>query len=158
MTRASVKGYGPGCPSCGAIRSTCLENGWSEPNDNYLRRKRCNECDETFITAEVVVPSERTTFYRLDYRGRHYRRQRYREIYAKTTRQLPQNTRASDQLHVSIRVTTQGSGITTCMRGHPWTRDNTYVNPSSGYKQCRICRKATQNAYYHRRRAEERAA
>ena len=148
------KGYGPGCPSCGSIRSVCLENGWSEPDDNYLRRKRCSACDESFVTAEVVIPQGRSSFYRLDYRGRHNRRRYYRERKSKTKRQLPQLTKPSDQLHISVKVTTKGSQVTTCMRGHPWSAENTYVNPGTQHRACRECRKLTQQAYYLERKRE----
>lgn len=154
----AVKGYGPGCPSCGSIRSACQENGWSEPDDHYLRRKKCSECGEGFVTAEVVVPPGRTTFYRLDYRGRHNRRRYYRERKSRTKRQLPQLTKPSDQLHVSIRVTTQGVDDHHCMRGHPWVTENIYVNPASGQRACRECRRITQREYYRARRLERVAA
>lgn len=152
MTIAWSKGYGPGCPACGSTRSRCMDNGWSEPDDYYLRRKRCNECDETFVTAEVVVPPGQSTFYRLDYRGRHNRRTYYRQRKSKTKRQLPSLTRASDQLHVSIRVSA-AHRIDACMRGHRFTPENTYVYPESGYRQCRICRRSTQRAWLRERTA-----
>lgn len=158
MPLEAKKGYGPGCPSCGSIRSVCLENGWSEPDDNYLRRKRCSECDESFVTAEVVVPASRTSFYRLDYRGRHNRRRYYRERLSKTKRQLPQLTVPSDQLHISVKVTTKNSEIRTCSRGHPWNPQDTYINPASGHRACRLCRQIRQREYYQERRAERAAA
>ena len=154
----ALKGYGPGCPGCGSIRSVALENGWSEPDDYYLRRKRCSNCAETFVTAEVVIPQERTTFYRLDYRGRHNRRRYYRERKSRTKRQLPQLTKPSDQLHISVKVTTQGSTATECQRGHPWTPDNTYVYPGTGHRSCKTCRRETQRLYYEERKAERAAA
>lgn len=154
----AIKGYGPGCPFCGSIRSTCLENGWSEPDDNYLRHKRCNECDEKFVTAEVVIPPGRSTFYRMDYRGRHNRRRYYRERKSKTKKQLPNRTQPSDQVHVSVRVTTQGSrALSRCQRGHPWKPENTYINPASGYRQCTECRRMVQREYYQARKAERAA-
>jgi hypothetical protein len=154
MTLPAVKGYGPACIHCGSIRSTCLENGWSEPDDDYLRRKRCNQCGETFVTVETAIPVGRSTFYRLDYRGRHNRREHYRTRLSKTKRRLPNLTKASDQLHVSIRITTTPSRATTCMRGHPWTAENTYVNPGTGHRGCRVCRTLTSRLYYAERRRE----
>ena len=154
MSLPATKGYGPGCPSCGSIRSVCQENGWSEPDDHYLRRKRCSACNEVFVTAEVVIPPGRTTFYRLDYRGRHNRRRYYRERKSKTKRQLPQLTKASDKLIIDVRVYPAEAGQSTCSRGHPWTTKNTYVNPSSGHRACRLCRRMTQQAYYLERKRE----
>jgi hypothetical protein len=151
----AIKGYGPACPHCGSIRSHCMENGWSEPDDDYLRRKRCNQCGETFVTVEKAIPVGRSSFYRLDYRGRHNRREHYRTRLSKTKRRLPNLTKASDQLHVSIRVTTTPSRVTTCMRGHPWKPETTYVYPETGFRQCKICRKQTQHDYYIRRKAEQ---
>ena len=29
-----------------------------------------------------------------------------------------------------------------CKKGHPRTEENTYINPSSGYRSCRVCEKA----------------
>lgn len=154
MALVAIKGYGPACPFCGSIRSTCKENGWSEPDDNYLRRKRCNGCGETFTTAEVVVPPGRSTFYRLDYRGRHSRRRYYRERKSITKRQLPNRTQPSDQLHISVRVTTQGASPAHCQRGHRWSPENTYVNPGTNHRACRECRRITQRQYYLDRKKE----
>lgn len=32
-------------------------------------------------------------------------------------------------------------GLEACANGHPWTPENTYTNPSSGYRVCRECRR-----------------
>lgn len=148
----AVKGYGPACPACGSIRSRSMENGWSDPDDYYLRRKTCTECDEQFVTAEVVIPPGQTTFYRLDYRGRHNRRRYYRERKSRTKRQLPQLLQRSDLLKVDIKVIPQGKLVTACHRGHPWVPSNTYVNPGSGHRACKACRRDTQRAYYQERK------
>lgn len=153
-----AKGYGPGCPFCGSIRSTSMENGWSEPDDYYLRRKRCNECQGGFVTFEAIVPVGETTFYRLDYRGRHNRRAYYRTRRSRTKRTLPSLTKASDQLLVSVHVKERGKSPDICFRGHPFSKENTYVYPDSGYRQCRICRKNRQRQYWAERKVERDVA
>jgi hypothetical protein len=37
----------------------------------------------------------------------------------------------------------------TCRKGHPWTPENTYVDPR-GRRNCRRCRNAKQQARYDR--------
>jgi len=37
-----------------------------------------------------------------------------------------------------------GEAITECLRGHPYTEENTYVAPGSGRRSCRTCRKEAQ--------------
>jgi hypothetical protein len=38
-----------------------------------------------------------------------------------------------------------------CDNGHPYTPENTYIHPASGWRQCRECRKA-----YDRKRSRQR--
>jgi hypothetical protein len=44
------------------------------------------------------------------------------------------------------------SNITHCPRGHEYTEDNTYINPTTGHRLCRACIKARNkgNANYDR--------
>ena len=156
MTRPWVKGYGPPCPFCGDTKSSRIHNGWSEPDDHYLRYKRCNECGEKFTTVEAVVPPERTTFFRLDYHGRELRRERWRRRYAKTDqRQRPQK---SDKLHVTVKIyPSRDFDGTHCFRGHEFTPENTLVN-GNGHRRCLTCRTMNNRAYYARTRAERKAA
>lgn len=153
MPREFIKGYGPPCPFCGHIRSTRITNGWSEPHDNYLRYKRCDGCAERFATIEVVIPPNRTSFFRLDYHGRELRRERWRRKYAKTIqRQVPQK---SDQVFVSVRVVpSRDFDETRCFRGHELTPENTYINPSSKYRRCKLCRDIANRSYYIKHRDE----
>lgn len=146
------KAVGPPCPECGDTESRSIQRGWSEPDDNFLRRRACKNCGVRFVTAEVVVPTEDTTFYRLDYRGREWRRENYRAKYSKTKRRLP--VQRSDQLHIKVRVVPNPElERSICLRGHPFTPENTYVYPSTGRRSCRICRQGRQRRYYREGRA-----
>lgn len=35
-----------------------------------------------------------------------------------------------------------------CKRGHPWNKKNTYINPSTGGRTCRACRREAERAAY----------
>lgn len=149
-----TKAVGPPCPECGDTNSRSLQRGWSEPDDNFIRRRACQQCGVRFVTAEVVVPTEETTFYRLDYRGREWRRENYRAKYSKTNQRLP--IQHSDQLIIKVRVVPNPAlERNICIRGHAFTPENTYRYPN-GTRQCRICRKDRQRFYYQR--AKEEAA
>jgi hypothetical protein len=39
-----------------------------------------------------------------------------------------------------------------CQRGHPMTRDNVYVNPNSGRRNCRVCRRQVRRETYAKRK------
>ena len=151
MSREFIKGYGPACPFCGHVKSRRVANGWSEPDDHYLRYKKCEGCQEQFVTVEVLVPPGQTTFYRLDYHGRELRRERWRRKYAKTLqRQLPQK---SDQLAVTVKVKpSRDFDRTHCFRGHEFTPENTYAYPGSKHRRCRLCRDIAARSYYIRTR------
>lgn len=45
---------------------------------------------------------------------------------------------------------------TGCLRGHPYTEENTYLNPH-GWRECRICRKANKQIFLARRAAKDGA-
>lgn len=145
-----IKGIGPACPECGCVKSRRIGNGWSDPDDHYLRYKRCEECGAKFVTVEALVPLAQTTFYRLDHAGRTWRREYYRRRYAKTTKRNAQNMRDGDELSVTVRVHARPK--LTCGRGHPCTPENTLVTG-----RCRLCRKAQDHDYYVRRRREAAA-
>ena len=147
-----TKAHGPSCPECGSTRSRSMNRGWSEPDDNFLRHRYCEECDCRFVTVEVVVPTEDTTFYRLDYRGREWRRENYRAKYSKTKHRLP--IQHSDLLTVKIKVTPNPAlERNICKRGHPFTPENTYVYPNTGQRSCKLCRQVRQRNYYLREKA-----
>lgn len=154
MTRKFVKGWGPSCPHCGHIKSSRMGNGWSEPNDDYLRYKKCDGCGEKFVTVEVIIPPDSTTFYRLDHHGRRMRRERWRRRFSKTGRHIKSHEERSDQLFIRVRVKSSADfdPATECWRGHKWTPENTYVTPSSKYRRCRLCRDISAHAYYLTRR------
>ena len=153
MSREFIKGYGPPCPYCGDIRSSRLTNGWSEPDDHYLRYKRCDGCAERFATVEVVVPPDRTSFFRLDYHGRELRRERWRRKYAKTLQR--QKVQKSDQLQVFVKVyPSKDFDRTKCFRGHEFTPENTYINPTSEHRRCKTCRDLQARSYYIKHRDE----
>lgn len=40
-----------------------------------------------------------------------------------------------------------------CLKGHPLTGENVYVNPASGSRTCKTCKRAYQRARYHNRKA-----
>jgi hypothetical protein len=40
---------------------------------------------------------------------------------------------------------------TTCVNGHEWTEENTWVNPKNGWRYCRTCRRERSLEYYYRR-------
>jgi hypothetical protein len=146
-----TKSVGPQCPECGDTASRSLQRGWSEPNDNFLRRRECKNCGVRFVTAEVVVPTDETTFYRLDYRGREWRRENWRSKYAKSGRRLP--VQRSDQLQITVKVKPNPElERNICLRGHAFTPENTYVYPN-GNRTCIKCRVARQRRYYAERRA-----
>jgi hypothetical protein len=147
-----IKGYGPSCPECGCIRSKRIANGWSDPDDHYLRYKRCDECAAKFVTVEVIVPTDETTFYRLDHVGRTWRREHYRRRYAKTTERNPGNMRDGDELRVKVRV--KPAIRNTCGRGHLLTAANTLSRDSG--RRCRQCRADQDRIYYLRRQARKR--
>lgn len=81
-----------------------MHNGWSTPHDYYLRGKRCGNCEATFVTAEVVVDG--STLWRLDDRGRQYRREYYRRTKGKSKGAIrqPGKYRGSDELFVTTKV------------------------------------------------------
>lgn len=154
MTREFIKGSGPACPHCGNIMSKRMNNGWSEPEDYYLRYKQCLNCNEKFTTAEVVIPPDKTTFYRLDGEGRRYRREYWRTHYAKVGNRLRGKQRKSDELHITVRVVPFVKGPSTeCMRGHPFTPENTYQK-KNGWRGCRTCRQVGMHSYYLGRKTE----
>lgn len=147
-----IKAIGPPCPECGDTESRSQQRGWSEPDDHFLRYRKCGNCDTKFVTAEVVVPLENTTFYRLDYRGREWRREHYRAKYARTNLRLP--VAGTDQLHITVDVVPHKRRADTCVRGHEFTPENTYVNPSTGSRSCRLCRSNQQKRYAIERRSK----
>jgi hypothetical protein len=149
MTLPFIKGYGPPCPYCGHIKSARIHNGWSEPDDHYLRYKKCDGCKAHFATVEVIVPPDQTTFYRLDYHGRELRRERWRRRYAKTNIRRP--SMKMDQLTVKVSVNGAGD-MTHCFRGHEFTPENTYHNPRDKWRRCRLCRNIAQRSYYLKQR------
>lgn len=139
-----TKNVGPPCPECGDTSSRSRNRGWSEPDDNFLRHRSCDNCGIRFVTAEVVVPTEETTFYRLDYRGREWRRENWRAKHSKTSRRLP--IQHSDQLFIKVRVQPNPAlERNICLRGHAFTPENTYTYPN-GNRACRICRRAAKRA------------
>lgn len=97
------KGYSPQCPECGNTRSLTLACGWSEPDDDFLRYRACENCGERFATVEVVIPT--SSFYRLDYRGRIYRRLYWRRRLGKGITTIPAKYHESDLLKVIVSVT-----------------------------------------------------
>lgn len=139
---AATKTVGPQCPECGSTSSRSVERGWSEPDDHFLRKRKCLGCAMVFATAEVVIPPTLSTFHRLDYRGREWRRTHYRRRYAKTDIRLP--VRHSDYLKVNVRVipNPELTQRRYCLRGHEFTPENTYTYPKSGYRSCMTCRRA----------------
>lgn len=42
---------------------------------------------------------------------------------------------------------------THCKRGHPLAGDNLYINPASGYRQCRTCHRNRERLKYQQRKA-----
>lgn len=149
-----TKGLGPACPHCGSIRTRRISNGWSEPDDHYLRYKVCTSCRKRFVTVEAVVPPDKTTFYRLDYIGRQWRREHWRRMYGKTGRWLG-GRRRSDELKVKVTVKPSGDfDRTYCMRGHKLDASNTYVTPSTGARRCRLCRDIASHSYYIKHREQ----
>lgn len=145
-----MKGAGPSCPHCGNTKAHRMENGWSEPEEHYLRYKKCDNCGEKFTTAEVVVPPDQTTFYRLDGEGRRYRREYWRKHYSKVGNRLRGKEKASDLLFIKVRVQPSVKvPQTECMRGHPFTPENTYTK-GNGWRGCKTCRQITSHSYYLR--------
>ncbi|MEC4763792.1 NUMOD4 domain-containing protein [Mycobacterium sherrisii] len=57
-----------------------------------------------------------------------------------------------DQLITGVH--SGGATLTHCARGHEYTPDNTYINPTSGHRQCQECRRAS----HRQRRAAKRKA
>ena len=145
------KGIGPSCPDCGHTESATITRGWSTPDDLPLRHRKCVGCDLSFVTVETIVPTEHTSFYRLDYRGRMYRREYYRKNKAKTNVRFA--GQPSDELTVSVRVTpkVQRKG-NECIRGHELTPENTYQWPNGGQKTCKLCRELRNRSYYLKNR------
>lgn len=37
-------------------------------------------------------------------------------------------------------ISRAGAAITHCSHGHEYTKENTYINPTNGYRQCRSCK------------------
>lgn len=148
----SVKGYGPPCPHCGDIKSTRIKNGWSEPHDNYLRYKSCANCGEKFTTVEVTVPPDDTTFYRLDYVNRAYRREMWRRIHGKTGK-WQAIYRKPDQLFVTLKVQASHRVNTECINGHPYTPENTKYSASDGFRRCQTCRRLNNHSNYLKRKS-----
>ena len=147
------KGNGPACPECGSVLSTRIANGWSEPDDHYLRYKRCAHCETKYCTVEVTLDPSLSSFYRLDYYGRELRRERWRRDHAKT--EIRQPTRRSDLLRVTMLVTPR-DGLT-CQRGHRIEGDNLYER-QDGTRQCRTCRLEVMRAYHRTRMRASRSA
>jgi hypothetical protein len=52
----------------------------------------------------------------------------------------------SDAHKAALRVPHPTAVRTQCRQGHPYDEANTYVVPSTGVRQCRICRQALQDA------------
>ena len=144
------KGIGPSCPDCGHTESSTITRGWSTPDDLPLRHRKCVGCELSFVTVETIVPLDETSFYRLDYRGRIYRREYYRRHKAKSNVRFA--GQPSDELTVTVKVkpTRQIKG-SECIRGHELTKDNIYIWPN-GNKTCRLCRSIRNHDYYLRRR------
>lgn len=44
----------------------------------------------------------------------------------------------------------EAAGRDTCVRGHAWTPENTYVRKDRGTRECRACKREDQKARYHR--------
>jgi len=45
-----------------------------------------------------------------------------------------------------------------CLRGHPFTDENTYINPSNSERVCVTCRRDYQREYQRRLRADRRSS
>lgn len=52
------------------------------------------------------------------------------------------------------RTNNQYREATHCKRGHEFNNQNTYISPSNGQRQCRICRRNVRRAWRHRLRKE----
>ena len=83
------------------------------------------------------------------------------------------DTHRNNLRDASKRKRLNGQWKTHCKRGHPLSGDNLYIDPSSGFRQCKACcrerqrreyhnplknRRAAQQAYRQRKRAERQGA
>jgi len=50
-------------------------------------------------------------------------------------------TRKENSMRSPIMGNPQRKNMTHCERGHKFTKENTYINPTHGKRGCRICRK-----------------
>lgn len=46
---------------------------------------------------------------------------------------------------------------THCPAGHPYDEENTFLNPTTGSRQCRTCTRAQKRAYKERQKAKDQA-
>jgi hypothetical protein len=118
---------------CEAVQSNLDAEG------HRIRNRRCEDCEHIFSTVEVIVP------------GLAYHKTRPSKIGSRPKR-IPQTvkiTHGSDWTRVQVVDT---KPLELCRRGHPFTPENTYVQPSKGSRSCRICRNAGALARYHNAR------
>ena len=96
------------CPHCGSVRSRVKAIGYSDEPESYrIRYRRCIDCDETYTTAEVVVPG--TTFYRLEPHHREKRRLAERDRYGYIG-EHPKKRVESDRVQITVKVKRWANG------------------------------------------------
>ncbi|PCK27861.1 hypothetical protein CHR55_10280 [Rhodococcus qingshengii] len=66
-------------------------------------------------------------------------------------------TQQENVLRSEIDLAAINARKTECLRGHPFDSANTYINPSTGARNCRACRRV-RIAAHNRRRAERLAS
>jgi hypothetical protein len=145
---------GPECLSCGGIRSEVRESGYTA-DDQRIRRRVCLDCGQAATSVEVYIDPSLTSFWRLNPTRAAQKREKDYQTRGKGIYRLPNRRHEPDRILVMVSLSKGGKQLTThCNRGHELTPDNTYIQPSSGYRSCVTCRRDRNEARKQLRRAE----
>lgn len=122
------------CPDCGGIRGMATQSTL-DVEGNRVRNRVCRDCGHRFATVEVALE------------GLSYHKVR------PSTRRSPQYVRVTTT-GASLRLSlVESAPADVCRRGHPFTPENTYIQPSSGNRSCMECRRdGARRRYHHARR------
>ena len=59
-----------------------------------------------------------------------------------------------EQVTLTVNIQRGGPSLNTaCPSGHPWTEENTWINPKKNSRCCRQCNRDNAKRYYHSRKA-----
>jgi hypothetical protein len=139
---------GPECPQCGSSISG-VTTASLDAQGHRIRLRRCSGCDTKFTSLEIAIPFSFSgaDAAKADRLGR-------RVVRALDTFTV---TQTSESVW-SVRHN-PGKPLNLCRKGlHKLEGENLYVNPASGHRVCKSCRREAMRAAYRYRQDRMPAA